>query len=557
MNKEILNKLREVTNEYKQYGIIFMAYELNKNNISDSNIYADYCIKNYSDSYKEFIYFLSKDVNYFKLAFQLSKEYDADTLEECLKDKDFSIRIQGLNELPNTSESIAKLAVKVLNVKKEDTLADFGCGAGNFINYAAHICDYKKMYGIEYGAHPKSVAAIRCDINGINASIRQNSVFNIEVNKKYNKIYCEPPFGFKSLVGEDIMKALLKFDPIMVNLPRARMSEWAFAVNAINHLNEEGKAICMVSPGPLWNSHNRLIRESLLSSGWIEAVILLPPRLMNGSFIPVAMLVFSRGNNRVRFVNASKEFVANRRNNTFNDENINNILYMLEHDSENSIQLDHSHIYDKNCSLNPTEYLKDEIYVENGVKLKKITDIKRGLPISAGKLDKIKSNVPTKYKYLSLGDIQDGIINNELLFLKNDIDISKEYFVKEGDIIISRNANSIKAGLISNVEDYKIIPCGNFFVVRLNSKKVNPYYLKAYFDSKIGKKQLENIAVVGGITPTITKGNLEEMIVPIPNMVEQNKIAQKYKIIEDEIKLLMKKLESAIEDKINIIEEIE
>ena len=73
---------------------------------------------------------------------------------------------------------------------------------------------------------------------------------------------------------------------------------------------------------------------------------------------------------------------------------------------------------------------------------------------------------------------------------------------------------------------------------------MNPYYLKAFFESEQGLQVLKNITV-GAVMPTIGMDQLRKVQIPLPPIEEQNKIADRYLAVQDEIALLKLKLEKA------------
>ena len=76
-------------------------------------------------------------------------------------------------------------------------------------------------------------------------------------------------------------------------------------------------------------------------------------------------------------------------------------------------------------------------------------------------------------------------------------------------------------------------------------ERANPYYLKAFFESEHGVSALKSITV-GATLPSIGVEMLKNLIIPLPPLEEQNRIAQKYQATLDEIAVLKLKLENAV-----------
>ena len=83
------------------------------------------------------------------------------------------------------------------------------------------------------------------------------------------------------------------------------------------------------------------------------------------------------------------------------------------------------------------------------------------------------------------------------------------------------------------------------YVIELDEAKVNPYYLKAFFDSQKGMAALKSITV-GDVMTSIAVDQLKKLMIPLPSIEEQNRVAQAYQATMDEVAVLKLKLEKAI-----------
>ena len=124
-----------------------------------------------------------------------------------------------------------------------------------------------------------------------------------------------------------------------------------------------------------------------------------------------------------------------------------------------------------------------------------IKNITRGAQIKASVLDEIVSDKPTNMQYLMLANLQDGIISDELPYLKGIDSKYEKYCIKNGSLVISKNASPVKMAIASVQEGNKILANGNLYVIELDEDKINPYFLKAYLESENGKAALSRVAV--------------------------------------------------------------
>ena len=84
-------------------------------------------------------------------------------------------------------------------------------------------------------------------------------------------------------------------------------------------------------------------------------------------------------------------------------------------------------------------------------------------------------------------------------------------------------------------------------VIELDTDKINLYFLKAYLESENGKAALSRVAV-GATLLNLPVEGLKKVIIPLPDLESQKKIADQYYAKLSEIKELKYKLEKATEE---------
>ena len=164
--------------------------------------------------------------------------------------------------------------------------------------------------------------------------------------------------------------------------------------------------------------------------------------------------------------------------------------------------------------------------------------------IKATILDEIVSDEPTNMQYLMLANIQDGIISDDLPYLKEMNPKYEKYCIKNGSLVISKNVSPVKMAIASVKEGNKILANGNLYVIELDEDKINPYFLKAYLESENGKAALSRVAV-GATLLNLPVEGLKKITIPLPDLKSQKIIADKYYAKINEIKELKYKLEKA------------
>ena len=153
-----------------------------------------------------------------------------------------------------------------------------------------------------------------------------------------------------------------------------------------------------------------------------------------------------------------------------------------------------------------------------------------------------------------LANIQDGIISDELPFLKSMDKKMEKYCIKNNSLVISKNGAPVKIAVASVEEGRKILANGNLYVIELDETKVNPYFVKAYLESENGTIALSRVTV-GATLPNIPVDGLKKIMIPCPDISVQNEVAEKYLAKMDEVKILKHKLTRATAELKSIYEE--
>ena len=172
----------------------------------------------------------------------------------------------------------------------------------------------------------------------------------------------------------------------------------------------------------------------------------------------------------------------------------------------------------------------------------------------AAGIEEMISDTPTPYRYLKLTDIQDGLINEDLPYLKEIDEKQKKYCLKNRSLVISKTVNSLKVAVADVAEGQQILVSGNLYIIELDETKANPYYVKSYLESEQGTVALSRISV-GSVIANIPISKLSKLMIPNPSIAFQNKVAEKYLTKVDEIKLLRYRLQKATDDLKKIFEE--
>lgn len=447
----------------------------------------------------------------------------------------------------STPQSIINLSLKLLGNMSDKKVCDFCCGIGGFLVSCYLENNEGKYFGMDINVEAINICKIKNKILGNKMDISIGNMFG-ESDNKYDIIFSNYPFSLDSKMLVHYLESRKDIYPGL----NKRSSDWVFNCKIMEELNENGRAVVIMTNGSVSNITDMKIKKYFIENGYIETIISLPANLFNSTTIPTTLMLLSKNNKKVRMVDASRQYQQERRRNIMLYENIDNILQSVYSDTEISIVVPNKEILENDANLNPRRYIDKPIEYQNGVVFETvIKSITRGAPCKASELDLISSKSETNYQYLMLSNIQDGYIKDELPYITKIEEKYEKYCIKNNSLVISKMGAPIKMAVVHVDENKQVLANGNLYVIELDETKVNPYYLKAFFNSEEGINALNRI-MVGATLPSIPVNELKALTIPLPSIEVQNEIALNYINTLDEIRILNLKIVKA-KNKLNQI----
>ena len=242
---------------------------------------------------------------------------------------------------------LCELVAKIASPKAGDRICDPTCGSAGLLLLAGEEVEKQgsknyALYGQEKTGSTYNLARMNMFLHGKDsARIEWGDTLNnpllLEDDRlmTFDIVVANPPFsldkwGDKSLEND-------KYNRFWRGMPPASKGDYAFISHMIETAKaKEGRVVVIVPHGVLFRgSSEGKIREALIKENILDAVIGLPAGLFQTTGIPVAILVFDRSRepgganeNRkdVLFIDASREFVSGKNQNTLSSEHISKIV---------------------------------------------------------------------------------------------------------------------------------------------------------------------------------------------------------------------------------------
>lgn len=235
--------------------------------------------------------------------------------------------------------SILASKIAMLGQESIQSIYDPTCGSGSLLLQANKLNKNTKIYGQEINHTSKNLAIMNLLVHGKHYNDFDIALGDTLINphfqddKPFDVIVSNPPYSVKWIGADDpTMINDDRFIPAGVLAPKGK-ADLAFVMHSLNFLSDRGRASIICFPGMLYRGHaEQKIREYLVNSNYVDAVINLPENLFYGTTVSVVVLVLSKckKDNTVQFINASNLFKKEGNKNGMTDEHITKVLKVLQ-----------------------------------------------------------------------------------------------------------------------------------------------------------------------------------------------------------------------------------
>ena len=185
-------------------------------------------------------------------------------------------------------------------------------------------------------------------------------------DEPFELIVSNPPYSIK-WSGDD--NPLLindpRFAPAGVLAPKSK-ADLAFIMHSLSWLAPNGTAAIVCFPGIMYRGGaEKKIRQYLVDNNYIDCIIQLPSNLFFGTSISTCIMVLKKGkvDDKILFIDASKEFVKVTNNNRLTQENIQHIMdtYVQRTEIVHYAHVaSHKEVVNNNYNLAESTYVEEE-----------------------------------------------------------------------------------------------------------------------------------------------------------------------------------------------------
>ena len=306
-----------------------------------------------------------------------------------------------------TPQSVSKLLARLVMDEKTNInkVYDPTCGSGSLLlqmkkQFDEHIIE-DGFFGQEINMTNFNLARMNMflhNVNYNNFSIKRGDTLLNPLHKNekpFDAIVSNPPYSIK-WVGDG--------DPTLINderfAPAGKLApksyaDYAFIMHSLAYLSSKGRAAIVCFPGIFYRKGaEKTIRQYLVDNNFIDCVIQLPENLFFGTSIATCILVMAKNKteNKILFIDSSKEFKKETNNNILEEKNIQVIVDEFRNRSDKkyfSRYVDRSEIVENDYNLSVSTYVEKEDKRE-------IIDIKvlnKEIEETVKKIDKLRASI--------------------------------------------------------------------------------------------------------------------------------------------------------------------
>ncbi len=235
------------------------------------------------------------------------------------------------------SKILTKIAIQGQEDKKGLSVYDPCMGSGSLLlNVKKYAQDPRNIryYGQEKNNSTYNLARMNMFLHGVvaeNQKLRNGDTLDADwptgEETDFNMVLMNPPYSAKWSAAQGFLQDE-RFGDYGVLAPKSK-ADYAFLLHGLYHLKNNGTMAIVLPHGVLFRgAAEGKIREKLLRSGNIYAVIGLPANLFYNTSIPTCIIVLKkhRDGRDVLFIDASQKFNKGKKQNEMTDEHIDAVL---------------------------------------------------------------------------------------------------------------------------------------------------------------------------------------------------------------------------------------
>jgi len=246
-----------------------------------------------------------------------------------------------------TPSEVSCIMAKVIGITPANSIAattayDPTCGSGSLLlKVAAEAGKHITLEGQEKDVTTSGLARMNMILHDFPTAnvLSGNTLFDPKFKdgeqlRTYDYVVANPPFSDKTwstglTLGEGGSGD--NYQRFTWGVPPKKQGDYAYLLHIIRSMKSTGKGACILPHGVLFRGNaEAVIRQQLVRSGYLKAIIGLPANLFFGTSIPACILVLDKENATARkgifMIDASKGFKKDGPKNRLREQDLHKIV---------------------------------------------------------------------------------------------------------------------------------------------------------------------------------------------------------------------------------------
>ncbi len=241
-----------------------------------------------------------------------------------------------------TPPEVSTLMARLMDPQPGDEICDPTCGSGSLLMKCGRLIRQRTgarryaLYGQEAIGSTWALAKMNMFLHGEDNhriewgdTIRNPKLLDSTASlKHFDIVVANPPFSLEKWGFEGAEAD--KFSRFRRGLPPRTKGDYAFILHMVETMKPgTGRMAVVVPHGVLFRgAAEGRIRQKLIEENLLDVVIGLPEKLFYGTGIPAAVLVFRKhkADDKVLFIDASRDFEAGKNQNMLREADLQRIL---------------------------------------------------------------------------------------------------------------------------------------------------------------------------------------------------------------------------------------
>jgi type I restriction enzyme M protein len=245
-----------------------------------------------------------------------------------------------------TPREVIRLIIEILDPEPGKRIYDPALGSGGMLivaykyveeKYGKDKADTLFLYGQE--VNPKTLALAKMnmllhDIRNFYFYLGDTLLFpkikEGDSIRRFDYVVANPPWNQDGYDEETLKRGEYWQERFRYSFATKQSADWVWIQHMI--ASSEDKVAVVIDTGSVSRGgREKLIRQMVVEDDLVESVILLPEKLFYNTGAPAVVIVFNRRKSenrkgKILLINASKEFVPGKKQNTLSMENIRRIV---------------------------------------------------------------------------------------------------------------------------------------------------------------------------------------------------------------------------------------